>query len=139
MTNTVGSSDSDGGGALLYSPRGADLTPSKQERKEATKSDSPTDDEMALVRASSQFNQLTHSTVAAFPNSNDNYPNSGGSHSAGMQLARPTTARPSTAFQKQNGHGNSSRHTQYRSDRSLPAGAVGPPVPPAALSNHVGF
>ncbi|KAI0136796.1 hypothetical protein BJ170DRAFT_710823 [Xylariales sp. AK1849] len=123
MANSVTSSDS-GGGVPLHSPRPHEATP-RQEDKEPSKSDSPTDDEMALVRASSHFNQISHDNFSPRPEviHTNNH--------RGPHIARPHTARPPTAFQQQMPFTNNSH--PYRPDRALPA----PPTPhPAVLSSN---
>lgn len=60
MTDSPSSSDESGGGALLYSPESSaagDNSSADNQSSSKSKSDPTSDDEMALVRASSKFTQ----------------------------------------------------------------------------------
>lgn len=91
MAGNHSSSDSSGGSAPLSS-RGSGFT-SSREMAEATKtSESPSDDEMALVRASNQFNQIANDNTAHRPAlANDEY-------RMGHQIKRSETVRPPNGF-----------------------------------------
>lgn len=87
MSTNHSSSDSSGGGVLLHS-RALEETPQKDGMYSTRSSDSPTDDEMALVQASGKFNQLNNDANGYRPRvAADEY-------HQGHQLQRPSTTRP---------------------------------------------
>ncbi|KAI1869476.1 hypothetical protein JX265_006566 [Neoarthrinium moseri] len=110
------SSDSSGGGAPLYSSRAMEATPHK-DNATSKSSDPPSDDEMALVKASGQFNLISNDATAPRPAvSNDPY-------NYGQQLQRPGTVRPPAAFGSQSPYRQSSNN------------AVNNGVPPSIASS----
>lgn len=98
MANSQTSSDESGGGAPLHSPPSSSSTADRNRQMASSKSDSPSDDELALVRASQQFakqggnkfvNQGPNPFVSTGPS------NFGQQHNAfSNQVPRPGTAMP---------------------------------------------
>ncbi|ORY56917.1 uncharacterized protein BCR38DRAFT_478556 [Pseudomassariella vexata] len=126
MTNSSSSSsDSSGGGAPL---RSIPASP-KQGRREQSKSDSPTDDEMALVRASSAFHQIGQCSGGQGNNGqgNNGYGNQGNynqppkrDNDPFMSQTPSRPARPVTAFQNRSPY--VSTPATYRLQQAMQSG-----------------
>ncbi|KAK8086656.1 hypothetical protein PG994_001630 [Apiospora phragmitis] len=98
MANSQTSSDDSGGGAPLHSSQSSSSAAGNNRYMGSSKSDSPSDDELALVRASSQFakqsgDKSAHQGPNPFVSTGPS--NFGQQHGAfGNQIPRPGTSMP---------------------------------------------
>ncbi|KAK7948597.1 uncharacterized protein PG986_009483 [Apiospora aurea] len=103
MANSQTSSDESGGGAPLHSPQS-----SNNRHMSSSKSDSPSDDELALVRASTQFGKQSgdmSGPQGPNPFVGTGPSNFGQQHGAfGNQIPRPGTVMPRPQHYSQNGN-----------------------------------